>query len=154
MTKIIHTEAVPIEEAKRADSGPAKLDVLVVDDERTIADTLAIILSRSGFSVRTAYDGKAAFEIAKQDPPTLVISDVVMPEMTGVELAIALKNRIPECRVLLFSGQAATANLLDRARAQGYDFAIVSKPIHPKDLLRRVSEYLQPEEQQVASHTM
>ncbi|HEU4636367.1 MAG TPA: response regulator [Edaphobacter sp.] len=144
MTKTLHTEVVPVEEAKREDSGPSKLDVLIVDDEQTIADTLAVILSRSGFSVRTAYDGKAAFEIAKQDPPTLVISDVVMPEMTGVELAIALKNKIPECRILLFSGQAATADLLDRARAEGHDFAIVSKPIHPKDLIRRVSEYLQP----------
>lgn len=144
MTKILHTEVVSVEEARREDSGPAKLDVLIVDDEQTIADTLAVILSRSGFSVRTAYDGKAAFEIAKQDPPTLVISDVVMPEMTGVELAIALKNKIPQCRILLFSGQAATADLLERARAEGHEFAIVSKPIHPKDLIRRVSEYLQP----------
>lgn len=144
MTKILHTEVVSVEEARREDSGPAKLDVLIVDDEQTIADTLAVILSRSGFSVRTAYDGRAAFEIAKQDPPTLVISDVVMPEMTGVELAIALKNKIPQCRILLFSGQAATADLLERARAEGHEFAIVSKPIHPKDLIRRVSEYLQP----------
>jgi CheY-like chemotaxis protein len=143
MSKILHTQVVSVEEARREDSGPKKLDVLIVDDEQTIADTLAVILSRSGFSVRTAYDGKAAFEIAKQDPPTLVISDVVMPEMTGVELAIALKHKIPECRILLFSGQAATADLLDRARAEGHDFAIVSKPIHPKDLIRKVSEYLQ-----------
>jgi len=143
MSKILHTQVVSVEEARRENSGPKKLDVLIVDDEQTIADTLAVILSRSGFSVRTAYDGKAAFEIAKQDPPTLVISDVVMPEMTGVELAIALKHKIPECRILLFSGQAATADLLDRARAEGHDFAIVSKPIHPKDLIRKVSEYLQ-----------
>ena len=145
MTKILHTEVVPIEEAKREDSGLARLDVLVVDDEQTIADTLSVILSRSGFSVRTAYDGKGAFEIAMQDPPRLVISDVVMPEMTGVELAIALKSSIPECQILLFSGQAATADLLEQARAQGHDFAIVSKPIHPKDLIRRISEYLQVE---------
>jgi len=143
MTKILHTEVVPIEEAKREDSGSSRLDVLVVDDEQTIADTLAVILSRSGFSVRKAYDGKYAFEIARQNPPRLVISDVMMPEMTGVELAIALKNSIPECQILLFSGQAATADLLERARAEGHDFAIVSKPIHPKDLIRRISEYLQ-----------
>jgi CheY-like chemotaxis protein len=144
MTKILHTEVVPIEEAKRQDSGAAaRLDVLVVDDEQTIADTLAVILSRSGYSVRTAYDARYALEITRQDPPRLVISDVVMPEMTGVELAIALKSSIPECQILLFSGQAATADLLERARAQGHDFAIVSKPIHPKDLIRRISEYLQ-----------
>jgi CheY-like chemotaxis protein len=145
MTKILHTEVVPIAVAKREDSGLAGLDVLVVDDEKTIADTLAVILSRSGFSVRTAYDGKYAFELARQHRPRLVISDVMMPVMTGVELAIALKNSIPECQILLFSGQAATADLLERARAEGHDFTIVSKPIHPKDLIRKISEYLQTE---------
>lgn len=146
MTKILHTEVVTVEEATREDSGLKRLDVLVVDDERTIADTLAVILSRSGFSVRSAYDGKSALEIAKQDPPALVISDVVMPGMTGVELAIALKSLIPECQILLFSGQAATADFLNRARAEGHDFSIISKPVHPKDMIRRVTEYLQMEE--------
>lgn len=150
MTKILHTEVVSIEEATQEDLGEGRLDVLVVDDEQTIADTLAVILSRTGFSVRTAYDGRTALEIARQNPPALVISDVMMPQMTGVELAIALKDSIPACKVLLFSGQAATANLLDRARAEGHDFTMVSKPIHPKDMIRRVSEYLQPEEEAVA----
>jgi len=116
--------------------------VLVVDDERVIANTLSVILSRSGFSTMTAYDGESALELARAVPPDLLISDVVMPGMTGVELAIIVTQTIPGCKVLLFSGQAATADLLEKARRAGHNFTTLSKPIHPTDMLRRVSEYL------------
>jgi DNA-binding NtrC family response regulator len=87
--------------------------VLIVDDERVIADTLSIILSRSGFSTMTAYDGESALELARAVYPDLLVSDVVMPEMTGVELAIAVTETVPGCKVLLFSGQATTVDLLE-----------------------------------------
>jgi CheY-like chemotaxis protein len=116
--------------------------VLVVDDERVIANTLSMILSRSGFSTMTAYDGESALELARAVPPDLLISDVVMPGMTGVELAITVTQTIPGCKVLLFSGQAATADLLEKARSAGHNFTTLTKPIHPTDMLRRVSEYL------------
>ena len=67
--------------------------------------------------------------------PALLISDVMMPGMTGVELAIHFRKAQPECNILLFSGQAVTADLLDKARAEGYDFDLLSKPVHPADLL-------------------
>jgi DNA-binding NtrC family response regulator len=82
----------------------------------------------------TAY-GKSALEIARVIPPELLLSDVVMPEMTGIELAIAVVQSVPDCKVLLFSGQAATVNLLADARAAGHDFTTLRKPIHPTDLL-------------------
>src|SRR5258708_33754055 len=97
--------------------------VLIVDDERVIADTLSIILSKSGFSTMTAYDGEGALELARAVHPDLLISDVVMPEMTGVELAIAVTETVPGCKVLLFSGQAATVQRLAKARQAGRDFA-------------------------------
>jgi DNA-binding NtrC family response regulator len=117
--------------------------VLIVDDERVIADTLSIILSKSGFTVSTAYDGKSALEIAKAVTPELLISDVAMPGMDGVELAIALIKMMPECKVLLFSGQASSVDLLTVAHDSGYDFTLLTKPVHPTDMLRRVSECLQ-----------
>ena len=139
--QVVSMDEVPQEQSARS----RRLDVLVVDDERIIADTLATILSRSGYSVRTAYDGVSALELAQAHRPSLVISDVVMPGMSGVELALTLERTIPECRILLFSGQAATVDLLEQARQMGHEFAILSKPIHPSDMLRRVSEYVQPE---------
>lgn len=142
MTKALHCEVVPVEEVPVEDKRSSRLDVLIVDDEQIIADTLAVILSRSGYTTRAVYDGKTALEIANEDPPSLLISDVVMPGMTGVELAMTLTHSIPECKILLFSGQAATADLLDKARSMGHHFTIISKPVHPRDLIRCVKEYL------------
>ncbi len=65
-----------------------------------------------------------------------------MPKMSGIDLAIAITQTIPSCKVLLFSGQAATIDLLERARNQGYDFTTLTKPVHPTDMLRRISECL------------
>jgi CheY-like chemotaxis protein len=116
--------------------------VLVVDDERIIADTLSIILTKSGFSVMTAYDGMSALELAANRAPDLLISDVMMPGMTGVELAIAMTQTIPACKVLLFSGQAATVDLLEKSRAAGHEFTALTKPVHPTVLLKHISACL------------
>ena len=120
--------------------------VLVVDDEQVIADTLSKILSMSGYKVLTAYNGRSALELVRAVSPALLITDVVMPGMTGIELAIMLTKAVPDCKVLLFSGQAATADLLAAARDMGYDFNILMKPIHPTDMLKRVRESLEVQE--------
>jgi DNA-binding response OmpR family regulator len=139
-------EVVPLAEVPAEDAvalpEKTKPIVLIVDDERIIADTLSMILSRSGFSTLTAYDGLSGFEIARTTTPDLIISDVVMPGMTGVELAIAVTHMIPNCKILLFSGQAATVDLLKEARNAGHDFTTLTKPVHPTDMLKRVSECL------------
>ena len=112
-------ESIPIDEITSPPDGEEyRPVVLVVDDEIAIADTLAIILSKNGFAAITAYDGKSALEIARVIPPDLLLSDVAMPEMTGVELAITLHEQIPDCRVLLFSGQSLTVDILSM-RAPG-----------------------------------
>jgi CheY-like chemotaxis protein len=146
MTPKLTFELIPMAEVPKEDVVvlPVREQpvVLVVDDEKVIADTLSMILSRSGFSTMTAYDGITALELARELSPDLLISDVVMPGMTGVELAIKVTQTIPGCKVLLFSGQAATVNLLEKARHAGYDFTALTKPIHPTDMLRRISESL------------
>jgi CheY-like chemotaxis protein len=115
-----------------------KLKVIVADDEQIIADTLTLILNRSGFEARAVYSGEAALEVLDCFEPDVLISDVVMAGMTGVEAAMAVQVLQPNCKVLLFSGQAATADLLHDARTQGHDFEIIAKPIHPSQLLARL----------------
>jgi CheY-like chemotaxis protein len=70
--------------------------------------------------------------------PDLLISDMVMPLLSGIELAIQLREVCPNCKVLLFSGQAATAGMLDKARTSGHDFEVLAKPVHPADLLKKI----------------
>lgn len=70
-------------------------------------------------------------EVFRVRTPNLLISDVVMPGMTGVELGIGIGRDFPACQVLLFSGQAATAEMLDDASAHGHSFELLAKPVHP-----------------------
>lgn len=112
--------------------------IFVVDDEPTIAYTLGKILSFNGYEVTTFTNPLFALRDAAVRSPDLLISDVMMPGLTGVELAIQVKALWPPCKVLLFSGQAATADLLKDARESGHDFCILEKPVHPSDLLQQV----------------
>jgi CheY-like chemotaxis protein len=115
-----------------------KPKVLVADDERVIADTLAIILNQSGFDATAVYSGEKAVETAKSLRPDMVISDVIMTDLNGIDAAIKIREMLPGCKILLFSGQAATADLLDRAQGQGHQFEILAKPVHPQDLLAKL----------------
>ncbi len=116
-----------------------KRRVLVVDDEQVIADTLSIILNKAGFEASPVYTGTAAVESARSIQPDLIISDVIMPDMNGIEAAIQIRSFLPGCKILLFSGQAATADLLESARAKGHEFEILAKPVHPQDLLAKLA---------------
>ena len=110
--------------------------VLVVDDEALIADTIAQILNRSGFIAEAVYGGKEAIEAARRITPEIVLSDVLMPHVDGVEAAIAIKKFLPETRIVLFSGQAATVEILARAHTRGYHFELLAKPLHPTQLIK------------------
>ncbi|MBB5066115.1 response regulator [Granulicella mallensis] len=116
----------------------SKPRVLVADDEQVIANTLAIILNQSGFEARAVYSGEKAVEAIDEFQPDMLISDVIMTGMTGIEAAIQMREKLPKCKILLFSGQAATADLLERARSQGHEFEILAKPVHPTDLLAKL----------------
>jgi DNA-binding NtrC family response regulator len=117
---------------------PKTTRIFVVDDEAVIAATLAVILKTSGFDARSFTNPLAALNVADAEPPQLLITDVVMPEMLGTDLAIEMKRRCPDCKILLFSGQAATSDLLAKARSEGHEFNLLTKPIHPADLLREI----------------
>jgi DNA-binding NtrC family response regulator len=109
--------------------------VLVVDDEMVIADSLAIILNENGYSAHAAYSGESALELAASLSPDILISDVVMGEMSGIELAIYFTKAYPDCRIVLISGHAITRDLLEWAAKSGYRFELIPKPAHPQELL-------------------
>lgn len=140
----ITSPVVSINDVPPADTSAFRPVVLVVDDESVIAETVAEILSQSGYAAVTAYDGNEALEIALTMPPEMLITDVVLPGMSGIELAIKMRKIFPDCKILLFSGQAAAIDLLATARGAGHHFNLIHKPVHPKDLLMHVSESLKP----------
>ena len=112
--------------------------VFVVDDEHVIASTLAAILKLHGYSATFFTSPREALEAARSKAPDLLISDVAMPGISGIDLAIQMKIQYPRCKVLLFSGQAATQDLLEDARSQGHNFQLLEKPVHPSAMLSRV----------------
>jgi CheY-like chemotaxis protein len=116
------------------------LRVMVVDDEEIIASTVSMIMRLGGFASEFFTNPCEALNSARINAPNLLISDVVMPHMNGIELAIRVKEICPECQVLLFSGQAATADLLRTARTHGHEFTLLQKPVHPTELLAAVRE--------------
>jgi DNA-binding NtrC family response regulator len=134
---------VRIDQAPPEDFSAYRPAILVVDDESAIADTLTEILSRNGYSARAAYDGADALESVLVTPPEMLIADVILPGMSGVELAIQVRRIYPECKILLFSGQASTADLLASARREGHHFTLLAKPVHPRDLLKYIADALE-----------
>jgi CheY-like chemotaxis protein len=111
--------------------------VLIVGDERVIAGSLVTILRRAGYEVAVSYDALGAISECMSFRPELVITDVVISGVSGTEMAILIQERCPACKILLFSGQAATAKTLEEAGRSGYDFDLLLKPINPKDLLAK-----------------
>jgi CheY-like chemotaxis protein len=114
--------------------------ILVVDDEPLIADTIVQILNRNGFIATAAYGGREAIDCARLTSPELILSDVLMPHIDGVEAAITIQKFLPATRIVLFSGQAATVEILARARSRGYHFELLAKPLHPTQLIKHLRQ--------------
>ena len=114
--------------------------VFVVDDEHVIASSLAAILKLHGYSATFFTSPLEALAAARSIAPDLLISEVAMPSISGIDLAIQLRAQYPTCKILLFSGQPATFDLLEDARGKGHDFDLLLKPILPTELLFEVGK--------------
>lgn len=130
--------ASQVRRARAKANGENCPSILVVDDEERLANTMTEILNISGFCAFTAYEGKSALQIAEEIQPDYLLTDVVMPEMNGVELAIEVRRKLPATLILLFSGQAGTTDLLEEARAAGHNFEVLEKPMHPVRLIEHL----------------
>ncbi len=108
---------------------------MVVDDELLVADTLVDILNGEGYKAVAVLNGASAIKWARMIEPDIVITDVIMPEINGIDTAKAILELIPACRIILFSGRAASLDLLEQARKDGFQFEVLAKPINPDRLL-------------------
>lgn len=121
------------------DSKLARKRVLVIDDERTIADTLAMILRQAGYEASATYSGESAIFVAQTTAPALIISDIQMPGIDGIEAALKIRTMLPRCRFILFSGYPEAH--FERAQQNGFE--ILSKPLSPEVLLKYVHRELE-----------
>lgn len=119
--------------------------ILIADDNRDWADALTILLAGEGHTVRTAYDGRAALDIAREFAPDVVVLDIRMPHVTGFEAARLFSRGASATRPMLIamSGWPGEAEKL-RATMSGFDHYF-GKPVAPADILKLVRETLQPE---------
>lgn len=116
----------------------SRVRIAVVDDDSVIASTLSLILQQRGFSATAFFDARSALKSAKENSPDLVISDVGMPDMNGVELALQLRQEIPSCKIMLISGAIETEKIIEAHRKQGNHFTVLYKPVPPERLLQYV----------------
>jgi CheY-like chemotaxis protein len=119
-----------------------KHKVLVIDDEVNVSDTLALIFTKEGYEARVAYSAEEAIEVISQWQPDLAIVDVMLPGMNGIDFALVLKANYPDCRLLLFSGEQGTADLLTQAAIDGNIFEILAKPVPPAYMLEAAAGLL------------
>jgi CheY-like chemotaxis protein len=99
-----------------------KTKILVVDDVDTIARVYARFLERQGYEVHIAYNGDEALLQYDQFKPDLVISDIRMPKMSGFELASALRKKNPDQKIILMTGYADEAEVLEQQKSHGFPF--------------------------------
>jgi CheY-like chemotaxis protein len=121
---------------------PSILLVLVVDDEADIRDTLRALLEKQGYQVTVAANGVEALELMLDQPPTLVILDLDMPEMDGAETLGFIRKQWNAIPVIIHTGYPE-GDLMNRARKVG-PFTVLPKPSSPESILAAVRTLTRP----------
>ncbi|HEV3227261.1 MAG TPA: response regulator [Acidimicrobiales bacterium] len=117
--------------------------VLVVDDDPVILKLLEVNFEMEGFTVLVARDGQEGIDVARADQPDLIVSDIMMPKKSGLELVIELKgdSSTREIPIILLSAKAQNADVRSGMDAGADDY--VTKPFEPLDLVDRVNRLLE-----------
>ena len=112
--------------------------VLLVDDEQQFVSTLAERLELRGIAARVAYNGDQALEAVEIDAPDVMVLDVIMPGMKGLEVLRHVKAKRPEVQVILLTGQGATRDGIEGMRLGAFDYMI--KPLDIEALVEKMEE--------------
>ena len=114
--------------------------VMVVDDEVLIAESLVEILRLEGHQAIAVSNGEAAIKWAEFLQPDAIICDVAMPGMDGFEVAKSVRELLPNCRMILFSGHASIQKALANTPIEDNCFEFVPKPVKPEVILRMLRD--------------
>jgi two-component system OmpR family response regulator len=123
---------------RRADGSP--IHVLVVDDEPVLAELVTMALRYEGWTVSTAGDGASAIASARKEPPDVVVLDVMLPDMSGLEVLAKLREQIPSLPLLLLTAKDAVEDRIAGLTAGGDDY--VTKPFSLEEVVLRLRALL------------
>ncbi|MET0898563.1 MAG: response regulator transcription factor [Mycobacterium sp.] len=123
---------------RRADGNP--INVLVVDDEAVLAEMVSMALRYEGWNITTAGDGAAAVAAARKDRPDVVVLDVMLPDMSGLEVLRRLREQNPHLPVLLLTAKDAVEDRIAGLTAGGDDY--VTKPFSIEEVVLRLRALL------------
>src|ERR1700759_5726761 len=112
--------------------------VLVIDDDRMLGDTLSDILRKHGYNPVALYSGEEALELAGRFRPDIVLSDIRMSRLDGIEAAKRIHMLHPECRIILFTAHTASTELVQLIQGLGFEF--LQRPLHPEPVLTALSD--------------
>lgn len=118
-----------------------KLSVLLVDDREEFATALAERLTLHGMEVETANNGEDALGILKEKSINVVVLDVIMPGMGGLEILERIKNTHPEIQVILLTGHGSTKEGIEGMRLGAFDFLM--KPVDLEELIAKMKTSIQ-----------
>lgn len=107
--------------------------ILIIDDEESMRHMLSLILKKEGYEVITANGGKEALELVSSISFDFILSDIIMPEMDGLELLQALKDRKVESTIIMMSAYGTINTAVEAMKRGAYDY--ISKPFRPDEAL-------------------
>jgi DNA-binding response OmpR family regulator len=110
--------------------------IIVIDDQRLIANTLAQILNQNGYDAAPVYSGEEALERVKESQPDIVLSEVRMHKLDGIQTALRIRILHRNCRVILLS--ASDISIEEQTRIHDCGFEFLRRPLHPKDVLNHL----------------
>lgn len=120
--------------------GEVKPYLMVLDDDTAVRHTWTIIFRQQGYEVVAVECGQDAIDAARDRAPDVLLADIRLPDMTGIEAARRVQHEAPRCRVLLISGDGESNEVLEEARSMGTSFEVLPKPIAPPELIQRVAD--------------
>jgi DNA-binding response OmpR family regulator len=116
------------------------LTILVVDDDRKTVDLVRLYLERAGYRVRVGYDGRQALELAREQRPDLVVLDLMLPHVDGLDVCHALRQESGQVPIIMLSARSTEADKLGGLETGADDY--MTKPFSPAELVARVKAVL------------
>jgi DNA-binding NtrC family response regulator len=118
--------------------------IVLVDDDELLRTALVAILERAGFTVHATVDGEQALRFIEKNPVSLVITDLIMPQIEGIELIVRLRKSRPDLKIIAISGggRVRPETFLGAAKSLGA-WKVMSKPFSTPDLIAAIHEALE-----------